>query len=291
MNSLNLFRRTLTTSIGGISRSSSSSSSPVSLIREFCPRRHLKAVPSNVKVDSSFGSAFGARTSSSWASVSSRSSAPSINRRILPVAIIGKRTMTSSDKPKIVFVLGAPGAGKGTQCEKIVETFGFTHLSAGDLLREERKREGSEYGALIEDNIKNGRIVPVEITCALLENAMIKTKEATGNDKFLIDGFPRNEDNLQGWNRKMADKVQLLFVLFFECSEDQCVQRCLKRGESSGRSDDNLESLKKRFNTYINDTMPIIEHYRKQDLVKPIDAAPAPDDVFEAVKAAFQGSY
>ncbi|KXJ76583.1 hypothetical protein RP20_CCG009359 [Aedes albopictus] len=115
--------------------------------------------------------------------------------------------------------------------------------------------------------------------------------QATGNDKFLIDGFPRNEDNLQGWNRKMADKVQLLFVLFFECSEDQCVQRCLKRGESSGRSDDNLESLKKRFNTYINDTMPIIEHYRKQDLVKPIDAAPAPDDVFEAVKAAFKGSY
>lgn len=184
-------------------------------------------------------------------------------------------------------MLGAPGAGKGTQCEKIVETFGFTHLSAGDLLREERKREGSEYGALIEDNIKNGRIVPVEITCALLENAMNQTKQATGNNKFLIDGFPRNKDNLQGWNRKMADKVQLLFVLFFECSEDQCVERCLKRGESSGRSDDNLESLKKRFHTYINDTMPIIEHYRKQHLVKPIDAAPAPDDVFEVVKAAF----
>lgn len=202
-----------------------------------------------------------------------------------------KMTSDSQAKPKIVFVLGAPGAGKGTQCEKIVETFGFTHLSAGDLLREERKREGSEYGALIEDNIKNGRIVPVEITCALLENAMNKTMEATGNNKFLIDGFPRNEDNLQGWNRKMEEKVQLLFVLFFECSEDQCVERCLKRGESSGRSDDNLESLKKRFNTYINDTMPIIEHYRKQDLVKPVDAAPAPDQVFEAVKVAFEGSH
>lgn len=99
-----------------------------------------------------------------------------INSRqlLLPVS----RNMSSdSGKPKIVFVLGAPGAGKGTQCEKIVENFGFTHLSAGDLLREERKREGSEYGALIEDNIKNGRIVPVEITCALLENAMNKTKE------------------------------------------------------------------------------------------------------------------
>ncbi|XP_058449609.1 UMP-CMP kinase [Malaya genurostris] len=194
-----------------------------------------------------------------------------------------------SSKPKVVFVLGAPGAGKGTQCEKIVQHFGYTHLSAGDLLREERNREGSEYGQLIEDNIKNGRIVPVEITCALLENAMNKTRESTGNDKFLIDGFPRNEDNLQGWNNKMSEKVLLQFVLFFECSEDQCIQRCLKRGESSGRSDDNLESLKKRFNTYLNDTMPIVDHYKKQDLVRTIDAIAGPDEVFEKVKVTFEG--
>lgn len=239
--------------------------------------------------------AFTTRTSFSVASATallinsyrSTSTAAINSKRFLPVS----RNMSSdSAKPKIVFVLGAPGAGKGTQCEKIVEHFGFTHLSAGDLLREERKREGSEYGPLIEDNIKNGRIVPVEITCALLENAMNKTKEATGNDKFLIDGFPRNEDNLQGWNLKMSEKVQLLFVLFFECSEDQCIQRCLKRGESSGRTDDNPDSLKKRFNTYINDTMPIIEHYRKQDLVNAIDAAPAPDEVFEAVKRGFEAT-
>ncbi|XP_049283759.1 UMP-CMP kinase [Anopheles funestus] len=190
-------------------------------------------------------------------------------------------------KPKVVFVLGPPGSGKGTQCEKIVKEFGYTHLSAGDLLREERNREGSEYGALIEDNIKNGRIVPVEITCALLENAMNKTIQATGNDRFLIDGFPRNEDNLQGWTKKMADKVEQQFVLFFECSEQQCTERCLKRGESSGRSDDNAESLKKRFNTYINDTVAIIKHYEELQLVKKIDASAGPDAVFEHVKAIF----
>uniref|UniRef100_A0A182VQI3 UMP-CMP kinase n=1 Tax=Anopheles minimus TaxID=112268 RepID=A0A182VQI3_9DIPT len=190
-------------------------------------------------------------------------------------------------KPKVVFVLGPPGSGKGTQCEKIVKEFGYTHLSAGDLLREERNREGSEFGALIEDNIKNGRIVPVEITCALLENAMNKTIQATGNDRFLIDGFPRNEDNLQGWTSKMADKVEQQFVLFFECSEQQCTERCLKRGESSGRSDDNAESLKKRFNTYINDTVAIIKHYEELQLVKKIDASASPDAVFEHVKTIF----
>lgn len=83
----------------------------------------------------------------------------------------------TSIKPKVVFVLGAPGSGKGTQCSKIVDHCDYTHLSAGDLLREERARPGSEFGTLIEECIKNGKIVPVEITCSLLENAMIKTKE------------------------------------------------------------------------------------------------------------------
>lgn len=82
----------------------------------------------------------------------------------------------ANDKPKVVFVLGAPGSGKGTQCSRIVDTFGYTHLSAGDLLREERARPDSQFGNLIEECIVNGKIVPVEITCSLLENAMIKTK-------------------------------------------------------------------------------------------------------------------
>lgn len=79
---------------------------------------------------------------------------------------------TMTTKPNIIFVLGAPGSGKGTVCARIVETYGYVHLSAGDLLREERTRPGSEFGELIENNIKNGKIVPVEITCSLLENAM-----------------------------------------------------------------------------------------------------------------------
>ncbi|KDR21793.1 UMP-CMP kinase [Zootermopsis nevadensis] len=193
--------------------------------------------------------------------------------------------MSSTIKPDVVFVLGAPGAGKGTQCTNIVKEFGFIHLSAGDLLREERNKEGSEYGELIEDNIKHGRIVPVEITCSLIEKAMKKS----GSSKFLIDGFPRNQDNLDGWNRQMAANVNLLFVLFFDCPQEVCVSRCLERGAAgSGRSDDNPESLKKRFDTYMNDSVPIIQYYEQQNLVKKVDAGGTPDEVFEAVKAIFQ---
>ncbi|XP_065345726.1 UMP-CMP kinase [Cloeon dipterum] len=190
--------------------------------------------------------------------------------------------MTS--KPGVVFVLGAPGSGKGTQCEKIVDKFGFVHLSAGDLLREERNTPGSQYGALIEGHITAGTIVPVEITCSLLEKAMLKS----GADKFLIDGFPRNQNNLDGWNSAMGDKVKLLFVLFFECPQEVCTSRCLQRGAAgSGRSDDNPESLAKRFVTYINATMPIVEHYRALDLVRTVTADRPPDEVFVDVCKAF----
>ncbi|KAM3959266.1 cytidine/uridine monophosphate kinase Dak1 [Aphomia sociella] len=189
--------------------------------------------------------------------------------------------------PEVVFVLGAPGAGKGTQCSFISKEYDFVHLSAGDLLREERQRPGSEYGEMIEQKIRNGEIVPVEVTCSLLHKAMQKSEKT----RFLIDGFPRNKDNLDGWNRVMSDKTKLLFVLFFECSRDKCTERCLSRGAAgSGRSDDNIESLQKRFNTYLNDTMPIIEHYEKQGLVRNINAESAPEEVFKDVKKAFEGS-
>ncbi|XP_060523350.1 UMP-CMP kinase [Cylas formicarius] len=186
--------------------------------------------------------------------------------------------------PNVVFVLGGPGAGKGTICQKIFENFGYVHLSAGDLLREERNNPGSQFGELIENYIKEGKIVPVEITCGLLERAM----ETSGKDNFLIDGFPRNKDNLDGWNRTMANKVNLKFVLFFECPEEVCLQRCLKRGATSGRVDDNVESLKKRFNTYISETKPIIEHYANLNLVKTVDGSKSKDEVFNEVKSLFQ---
>ncbi|KAK7592945.1 hypothetical protein V9T40_007697 [Parthenolecanium corni] len=189
-----------------------------------------------------------------------------------------------SAKPKVIFVLGGPGAGKGTQCAKLVDTYGFKHLSAGDLLREERGKAGSEFSELIEYHMTNGTIVPVAITCKLIEKAMQKSAA----DTFLIDGFPRNKDNLDGWLQEMADKTQLLFVLFFDCPNDTCIKRCLKRGAAgSGRTDDNLESLRKRFVTY-QDTLSIIEYYKKQNLVITIDSNRSADEVFEDVKIAVE---
>jgi len=195
--------------------------------------------------------------------------------------------------PKVVFVLGGPGAGKGTQCQMIAEKYGYIHLSAGDLLRAERNKPTSEVGALIEKHIREGTIVPVEITCALLHQAMMEQLALNAkHDSFLIDGFPRNQDNLDGWNREMSTKTTTQFVLFFDCVTEVCIERCLSRGSAgSGRSDDNMESLRKRIVTYNESTKQIIEHYDKIGLVRRIDASGTPAEVFEAVKKIFDPAH
>ncbi|GLE00747.1 hypothetical protein PINS_up009535 [Pythium insidiosum] len=189
--------------------------------------------------------------------------------------------MCGALKKKILFVLGGPGAGKGTQCARLVEKYGFVHLSAGDLLREERQ-SGSENGELIDRMIKEGQIVPVQITLSLLQQAMI----VSGRELFLIDGFPRNFDNLQGWQEQMPDEdYHVEGVLFYDCPENVMEERLLERGKTSGRTDDNAEAIRKRFRTYIESTMPVIDYYAKLNKVFKVDATPGPDAVFEATRA------
>lgn len=98
------------------------------------------------------------------------------------------KPLFDSKNVTVLFVLGGPGAGKGTQCENLVRDYGFKHLSAGDLLRAEQDREGSEFGEMIKEYIRDGKIVPMEVTVQLLENAMQESIDKEGNKMFLIDG-------------------------------------------------------------------------------------------------------
>ncbi|CAD5183400.1 unnamed protein product [Musa acuminata subsp. malaccensis] len=188
-------------------------------------------------------------------------------------------------KITVVFVLGkhsllesGPGSGKGTQCAKIVENFGFTHLSAGDLLRAEIK-SGSENGSMISSMIKEGKIVPSEVTVELLQKAMLES----GNDKFLIDGFPRNEENRATFEN--VTKIEPEFILFFNCPEEEMEQRLLSRNQ--GRDDDNIETIRKRFKVFVESSIPVVEYYDMKGKVRKVDALKPIDEVFEAVKAVF----
>ena len=180
---------------------------------------------------------------------------------------------------EVFFVLGGPGAGKGTQCSMLVKEFGLVHLSAGDLLREERQK-GGETGDLIENYIREGMIVPYEITIRLLQDAM----NANPCKNFLIDGFPRALDQMEAFERIVQPAK---FVIFYDTSEEVMLQRLLKRGETSGRVDDNREAITKRFRTYEQTTMPVIEEFEKRGRLKKIDSTREVDTVYADSRAIF----
>ena len=163
---------------------------------------------------------------------------------------------------------------------KLIINSRFVHLSAGDLLREEQATD-SKDSQLIKDYIKDGKIVPVEITCRLLLKAMQKN----GMDKrFLIDGFPRNENNLSGWNDTMKEHANITQVLFFELSEEIMLERIMKRAKTSGRADDNKEAAQKRFKTFREETMKVIEHFEKKKMVLRVNADNDIETVYKEMK-------
>ncbi|KAI8801985.1 adenylate kinase-domain-containing protein [Cladochytrium replicatum] len=186
-----------------------------------------------------------------------------------------------SNNPTVVFVLGGPGAGKGTQCANVVRDYGFVHLSAGDLLREERNRPGSPYGDLINMYIREGKIVPMEITIALLHEAMRKN----GGTRFLVDGFPRALDQALKFEEVVCESK---FVLYFECPEEEMLKRLLKRGETSGRVDDNIESIKKRFVTFRDTSYPVIEYYAQRGKVRSVSCVNDVNGVYRETKKHFE---
>lgn len=195
-----------------------------------------------------------------------------------------KQGAFGSDEVSVVFVLGGPGAGKGTQCANIVNDFGFVHLSAGDLLREEQKNPESKYGELIASYIREGKIVPQEITIALLQRAMKQAIADRGITKFLVDGFPRKMDQAI----KFEDEVAISkFTLFFECPEQVMLRRLLERGKSSGRTDDNAESIKKRFRTFEETSMPVVKYFETADKVEKVHCDQPKDNVYQQVRDIF----
>lgn len=136
---------------------------------------------------------------------------------------------------------------------------------------------------LVDRIIKEGGIVPSYVTVQLLKNAM----EASEVKKFLIDGFPRNDENNESWIKTMDDYANVAFILFFDCPEEVMEQRLLQRGTTSGRTDDNIESIKKRFQTFQNETMKVIKFYDEKGKVRSVKADRSKEEVFEDVQKLF----
>ena len=185
----------------------------------------------------------------------------------------------SEDKYKVIFIVGPPGVGKNTQCDKLVEKYKFIHFGAGDLLRAEAKKD-TEEGKLINSIISQGKIVPVKITCSLLKKAM---DESGKKNIFLIDGYPRNQDNIDGWIEVFGDKYQLVTSIILGCDEAQLEKRLLERAKSSGRSDDKVEVIKNRFKVYVEQSQPIEAKLKEMGPFIEVKADGTVDEVFNKI--------
>ncbi len=185
-------------------------------------------------------------------------------------------------KPQVVFVLGGPGAGKGTMCELAQSQLGWTHLSAGDLLRAARNDGGPTANA-INESIAAGKLVPNEIVVTLLKDTMETITRTTGKTNFLLDGFPRSLDNLEGWYQIFGRDTPLPKMLYFECPYDVLQQRILGRAKYTGRVDDNVQSMKLRFDTFKNETLPTVELFRSKGKCVEVDTSQNRQTVYNLV--------
>lgn len=177
-----------------------------------------------------------------------------------------------------IILFGPPGCGKGTQSEKLVEKYGFVHLSTGHLLRDEISRQ-TPLGVEAKNFIDKGQLVPDEVVVGMVDSFFEKNKNANG---LLFDGFPRTVAQAVALDKLMElKKTEIATVLALEVGEDELVKRLLHRGQTSGRSDDtNEEVIRKRFAVYNNETTPVAEHYNKVNKLERIKGDGTVDGIF-----------
>jgi len=184
---------------------------------------------------------------------------------------------------KIIFVVGGPGSGKGTQCEKVVAKYGYTHLSSGDLLRLE-VASGSDRGKKLQEIMQKGELVPLDTVLDMIKDAMIAAADKSKG--YLIDGYPREVKQGEEFEKKIGAPCLLLFI---DAKGETMVKRLMKRGETSGRADDNEETIKKRLDLYYKATEPVIAFYEGRGIVRKIDSELPVDEVFSIVSKAIDG--
>uniref|UniRef100_A0A8C5NYK0 Adenylate kinase isoenzyme 5 n=1 Tax=Jaculus jaculus TaxID=51337 RepID=A0A8C5NYK0_JACJA len=194
-------------------------------------------------------------------------------------------SMEDLRKCKIIFMMGGPGSGKGTQCERLAEKYGFTHLSTSELLRQELASE-SERSKLIRDIMEREDPVPSGVLLELLKEAMVASLGHT--EGFLIDGYPREVKQGEEFGRRIGDPH---LVICMDCSVDTMTNRLLQRGQASQRPEDTTQTIAKRLEAYHRATIPIIAYYETRTQLRKINAEGAPDEVLLQLCAAIDSVF
>lgn len=177
-----------------------------------------------------------------------------------------------------LILFGPPGSGKGTQSEKLIAKYGLKHLSTGDLLRNEISRQ-TPLGKEAQSFMDKGQLVPDEVVIGMISSALDENPAAKG---FLFDGFPRTAAQAEALDKLLElNKAPIAAMLALEVSEEELIKRLLKRGQTSGRSDDNNENvIRARILEYRNKTEMVADYYKKFGKVVMVKGEGSVDEIF-----------
>ena len=182
-----------------------------------------------------------------------------------------------------IVIFGAPGSGKGTQSEKIVEKYGINHISTGDVLRAEIKN-GTELGKTAKSYIDQGQLIPDSLMVDILASVFDSFEDSKG---VIFDGFPRTIAQAEALKQMLKDRGQdVSIMLDLDVPEDELMTRLIKRGKESGRADDNEETIKKRLVVYHSQTAPLIDWYKEDGKYQHINGLGELDRIFGDICAA-----